>query len=56
MSVEVQSYHTTYLNVGYLCILIVYNNREDLVQNSQIHESCSGVSLMWGVGQAPTPS
>lgn len=56
MSVEVQSYYTTYLDLGYpyRYILIIYNNREDLVQNSQVHESPSDVSLIWGVGQSPT--
>jgi hypothetical protein len=54
MFVEVQSYYTTYLDVGYPYILIIYNNREDLVQYSQLHESPSDVSLIWGVGQSPT--
>lgn len=51
---EVQSYYRTDLDVGYPYILIIDNNREGLVQNSQLHESPSDVSLIWGVGQSPT--
>lgn len=47
MSVEVQSYCTTYFNVDKPYILIIYNIKEDLVQNSLLHECPSDVSLIW---------